>query len=73
MKVFAALLCVVIFAAGCGSKEEATDHKPVEKVREAVKDAVTQDFKTLEGARDSLKQSEEKTKAALESLDKDLK
>jgi hypothetical protein len=66
-------LLVVILLGGCGSKDEATTAKPVEKVREAVKDVMTQDFKTLEGARDTLKLSEEKTKAALETIEKELK
>jgi hypothetical protein len=72
-KVYSALFCLVIIAGGCGSKNDNTAAKPVEKGREAVKDVVTQDFKTLEGAKDSLKQSDDKTKAALEALDKELK
>jgi PBP1b-binding outer membrane lipoprotein LpoB len=73
MKIVWAILCIVILADGCGSKEEATAEKPSEKVREAVKDVVTQDFKTLESAKDALKNSEAKTKTALEAFEKDLK
>ena len=70
-KVFSALFCIALLAGGCGSKDEAKE--TVEKVRDDVRDVVTQEFKTLESAKDSLKQSEEKTKAALEAADKELK
>jgi hypothetical protein len=73
MKVYAVLFCLVIMVGGCGSKEDNTAAKPVEKGREAVKDVVTRDFKILEGAKDSLKQSDDKTKAALETLEKESK
>jgi hypothetical protein len=71
--VYSALFCLVLIAGGCGTKDDNTAPKPVEKGREAVKDVVTRDFKTLQGAKDSLKQSDDKTKAALEALDKDSK
>jgi hypothetical protein len=67
------LLVISFFAGGCGSKEDVATEKPAEKIREAVKDVVTHDFKTLESARDALKQSEEKAKTALEALDKESK
>ncbi len=70
LKVFSALICAGLLAGGCGSKNEAND--TVEKVREDVKEVVTQEFTTLESARDSLKQSEEKTKTALDAVDKEL-
>ena len=73
MKIFAALLWLVLFMASCGSKDESAGNGSVEKAREAVKDVVTRDLKALEGARESLKQSEEKSKAALETIDKELK
>lgn len=41
--------------------------------REAVKEVVTQPFNTLEGAKDSLKQSDEKAKSALEELERESK
>jgi hypothetical protein len=53
---------------GCDAKKET-----VSKGREAVKEVVTQPFNALEGAKDSLKQSEDKNKAALEEADKELK
>ena len=51
---------------GCDSKSDT-----VTKGREAVKDVVTQPFNTLDSAKDSRKQSEEKSKAALEQADKE--
>ena len=53
---------------GCDSKTET-----VTKGREAVKEVVTQPFSTLEATKESLKQSEEKSKTALEEIDKQLK
>ena len=55
-------------SAACDSKKDA-----VTSGREAVKEVVTQPFKTLEGAKDSLKESEDKTKAALEEFEKESK
>ena len=54
--------------SGCDSKPDA-----VTKGREAVKEVVTQPFNTLESAKDSLGKSEDKTKAAIEELDKEAK
>jgi ABC-type transporter MlaC component len=59
------LTVVLLGSAGCKSKPDA-----VTQGREAVKEVVTQPFNTLENAKDSLKQSEEKAKAALEEADK---
>ncbi|HXK30228.1 MAG TPA: hypothetical protein VJ646_18440 [Candidatus Binatia bacterium] len=53
---------------GCDSKTET-----VTKGREAVKEVVTQPFGARDAAKESLKQSEDKTKAALEEVDKQLK
>jgi hypothetical protein len=53
---------------GCESKSD-----PVTKGREAVKEVVTQPFNALESAKDSLKQSEEKSKSALDEADKESK
>ena len=52
----------------CDSKQEA-----VSKGREAVKEVVTQPFNTLDGAKNSIKQSEDKQKAALEEAEKENK
>jgi hypothetical protein len=62
------VFCAVLLIAGCDSKKE-----PVASGREAVKEVVTQPFNALEGAKDSLKQSEDKTKAALEEFEKESK
>ncbi len=53
---------------GCDSKTE-----PVTKGRETVKEVVTQPFNTLDATKESLNRSEDKTKAALEEVDKQLK
>jgi len=53
---------------GCDSKTDT-----VTKGREAVKEVVTQPFNTLDAAKESLKQSGEKKKAALDTLDKESK
>lgn len=61
-----ALAMIAISHHGCDSKSDT-----VSKSREAVKEVVTQPFNTLDSAKDSLKQSEEKAKAALEQADKE--
>ena len=53
---------------GCDSKTDT-----VTKGREAVKEVVTQPFNARDAAKESLKQSGEKTKAALDTLDKESK
>lgn len=63
--LFGAALCANF---GCDSKPDA-----VTKGREAVKEVVTQPFNALESAKDSLGKSEDKTKAAIEELDKETK
>ena len=64
-------LCIgagsLIFFA-CDAKKET-----VSKGREAVKEVVTQPFNAFDSAKDSLKQSEDKNKAALEEAEKELK
>jgi hypothetical protein len=62
--IFCAALLLI---AACDSKD------PVAGGRQAVKEVVTQPFNALEGAKDSLKQSEDKTKAALEEFEKESK
>jgi hypothetical protein len=52
----------------CDSKTDT-----VTQGREAVKEVVTQPFNTLDAAKESLKQSEDKSKAALEEVNKTLK
>jgi ABC-type transporter MlaC component len=60
------LLLAVVWFYGCDSKSDT-----VSQGREGVKEVVTQPFNTLDSAKDSLKQSEEKAKAALEQADKE--
>jgi hypothetical protein len=63
------LLVLAIVASphsGCDSKSDT-----VSKGRDAVKEVVTQPFNVLDSAKDSLKQSEDKAKAALEQADKE--
>lgn len=62
------LATTLFFQTGCDSKPD-----PVTKAREAVKEVVTQPFNTLENAKDSLSKSEDKTKAAIEELEKESK
>jgi ABC-type transporter MlaC component len=61
-----ALLLLTVY--GCDSKKET-----VKQGREAVKEIVTQPFNTLNSAKDSLHQSEDKQKAALDEAEKELK
>ena len=58
----------LVMNSACDSKKD-----PVITGREAVKEVVTQPFNTLETAKDSLKQSEDKSKAALEEFERDSK
>ena len=60
------LLVALVLYYGCESKSDT-----VSPGREAVKEVVTQPFNTLDSTKDSLKQSEEKAKAALEQADKE--
>jgi len=60
------LVFVVTMSWACDSKKD-----PVTSGREAVKDVVTQPFNTLESAKDSLKQSEDRSKAALQEFEKE--
>ncbi len=63
---FLFLSIAAITSAGCDAKSDK-----VSQGREAVKEVVTQPFNALDSARDALKQSEEKAKAALEQADKE--
>lgn len=59
---------VLLLCDGCDSKSDT-----VTKGREAVKEVVTQAFNTLEGAKESLNKSADKTKAAIDEFDKESK
>ncbi len=65
-QTFLAFLLLTIWS--CDSKSET-----VNQGREAVKEVVTQPFNALDSAKDSLRQSEDKQKAALEQADKENK
>ena len=58
----------VAMHSGCDSKKD-----PVSSGREAVKEVVTQPFKALDTAKESLKKSEDKSKTAIEEVDKESK
>jgi hypothetical protein len=62
------LAAVLLACYGCDSKSDT-----VTKGRETVKEVVTQPFNALEGAKESLNKSEDKTKAAIEEFDKESK
>jgi ABC-type transporter MlaC component len=62
------LVFFLLAASACDS-----ENKTVTQGREAVKEVVTQPFNTLDAAKDSLRQSEDKQKAALEQADKENK
>jgi hypothetical protein len=64
----APLALAIGLIGGCDANKD-----PVEKGRDAVKEVVTQPFNTLKSASDSLKQSEDKQKAALEEANKEIK
>ena len=64
----APLAIAICLLGGCDANKAR-----VEKSREAVKEVVTQPFNTLDSAKDSLKQSEDKQKAALEAANKEIK
>lgn len=70
--VSVAFACI-LSVHGCGSGDEASTGGAKEKVKEAVRDAVTKDFKTYDSAKESLAESERKSKAQLEMIDKELK
>ena len=66
--LFFLLTVALMSQSGCDSKKDT-----VTKGREAVKEVVTQPFNTLDAAKKSLNKSEDKTKAALEEMEKQTK
>lgn len=64
----APLALAIGLIGGCDANKD-----PVEKGRQAVKEVVTQPFNTVDSAKDSLRQSEDKQKAALEEANKEIK
>lgn len=68
LEIALAVAAAVIFSSACDPKKD-----PVTSGREAVKDVVSQPFNALEGTRESLKRSEDKSKTALEEFEKESK
>ncbi len=68
IRSMAPLAIAICLLGGCDGK-----NAPVETGREAVKEVVTQPFNALDRAKDSLKQSEDKQKAALEEANREIK
>jgi hypothetical protein len=66
------ILLTALTAYGCSPREESPQGESKNKVKEAVKEAVTQDFKVYEGAKESLKESQDKSKSEIEAVDKEL-
>lgn len=62
------LIVFALLAYSCDAKNET-----VSQGREAVKEVVTQPFNTLNSAKESVRQSEDKQKTALEEADKEIK
>ena len=67
------LLAVVRLFPACSPTEKTTKSDSKGKAKEAVKEIVTKDFKLHEHAKRSLNESEEKSKAHLETIDRELK
>jgi hypothetical protein len=63
-----ALLLLLFGPCGCDTKNET-----VKQGREAVKEVVNQPFDTLNSAKESIQNSSEKQKAALEETEKENK
>ena len=68
----ATFACMLVLSS-CRAGEETPKGDVAEKVKEAVKDTVTQDFKHYEAAKKTLAESAQKTKADLDLIDKELK
>jgi hypothetical protein len=64
---------LLLLAQGCSPDKENASGEPKSKIKEAVKEVVTEDFRVYEAARQSLNQSAEKRKAQLETLDNEVK
>lgn len=69
------IVCIALLLASSAVINSACDAKkdPVGSGREAVKEVVTQPLQTLDAAKDSLKKGEDKSKAAIDELDKETK
>ena len=54
------ILATALTAYGCSPREESPQGESKNKVKETMKKAMTQDFKVYEGAKESLKESQDK-------------
>lgn len=70
--IFTLLFMAALFG-GCEGREEPTGENPQGGVRETVKEVITKDFKIYEGAKDSLKDSQERAKARSELIEREMK
>ena len=64
---------LILLAQNCSPGKENHSAESQNQVKEAVKEIVTQDFKLYDGAKQSLQESAEKSKARLEMIDKEEK
>ncbi len=68
MKLKIILIALALSVTGCDAKKST-----VEQGREAVKEVASQPFNQRDSIKESLKQSEDKQKAALEEAEKEIK
>jgi hypothetical protein len=66
------ILVTALSAYGCSPREKSPQGECKNEVKEAVKEAVTQDFKVYEDAKKSLKESQDKSKSEIDAVDKEL-
>ncbi len=70
---FTLVFACILSLHGCRSGDETAKGDAKEKVQEAVRDVVTKDFKLYDSAKETLAESERKSKAQLDMIDKELK
>lgn len=66
-------LMFLLLTQGCFRSPERESDAKKSKIKEAVKEVVTQDFKSYEGAKQTLKEVDQKSRTQLEMIDKELK
>lgn len=66
-------LTFLLLAQGCSRSPQSESDAEKSKIKEAVKEVITQDFKSYEGAKQSLKEIDEKSRAQREMIDQELK
>ncbi len=69
----AGFFVIAMLVLSCGRKEESTPGEAKSKVKEAVKEVVTQDFKIYEGAKKSLGTIERESEERSKEIEKELK